>query len=224
VLIKSQTQRDKAIERAEAALKNSAAHDNAVRLAIAGRKPLPLNTDVFLKMADILGVPDTELYFFCFCVHRFVGLACGVAKRHEIWQRNDLNSHIKRVKAAAGELEAALNSASQGAHEAIRLCLPWPRVASLEGYVKQARELAAAAETARNSKLSKPWVMFRKLLISVFLSDVEVAGGKLTVSGGDGGTFFEVFACLAPHLPEDFDVSRETLRRIWRAWRRGQKK
>jgi hypothetical protein len=89
--------------------------------------------------------------------------------------------------------------------------------------VKQARELAAAAETARNSKLSKPWVM-RKLLISVFLSDVEVAGGKLTVSGGDGGTFFEVFACLAPHLPEDFDVSRVTLRRIWRAWRRGQKK
>ena len=105
----------------------------------------------------------------------------------------------------------------------MRLCLPKPRITSLDQYAKQANELATAAKVASRVKQEEPWVDFRKILIGGLALGVEAAGGKLTASG-DEGTLFETFECLAPHLPEQFQISRGTLRRRWREWRRGSKR
>lgn len=219
MLVKAQSEREKAIERIKTVLQYFAARDAAIRSAVAGCPPKPLTTEVILQVADAAGVPDTELDFFAHCIHSLVVMACGVAKRHRLWQASDLKSSAKRIENAARQLKAAVNKASEGARERVRLCLPEPRATSLDQYAKQANELASAAKVARRVERQEPWVLFRKILIPQLASDVEAAGGKLTASGDDEGTLFETFACLAPHLPKQFQISPPTLRRRWREWR-----
>jgi hypothetical protein len=219
LLVKAQTERERAIERIEAALAASAAYLEALRSAVTGRPPKPLTLEAILQTADAAKVPDSDLYFFASCVSSLVAMACGTAKRHKAWQASDLKSSAKRIGEAARELEAMIGEATEGARERVRLCLPEPRPRSLSEHQKIVRELADAAEIARQFEPAEPWVKMRELLIPQFLSDVEMAGGRLTVSGDEGGTLFEAFQCLAPHLPEKFQVSRPTLRRRWREWR-----
>lgn len=219
MLVRAQSERKEAIERIEARLTASAAYYAALRSAVAGRPPKPLTTEAILRVADAAGVPDSELYFFAYCVHSPVVMACGVARRHKVWQATDLKNSAKRIENAARRLEAAVNKASEGARERVRLCLPEPRATSLHQYAKQANELVTAAKVAGRIEHEEPWVLFRKILVAQLASDVEAAGGRLTVSGDDAGTFFQVFALLAPHLPKQFQISRGTLRRRWREWR-----
>jgi hypothetical protein len=223
MLVKAQGERERAIACIEAVLQKSAARDAAMRSAVPGCPPKPLTAEALLEVADAVKVPDTELVFFCACVHSLVAIACGVAKRHKIWQASDLKSSAKRIENAARRLEAAVNKASEGARERVRLCLPEPRATSLDQYAKQANELVTAAKVAGRIEHEEPWVLFRKILVAQLASDVEAAGGRLTVSGDDAGTFFQAFALLAPHLPEQFQISRGTLRRRWREWRRSKR-
>jgi len=223
VLVRAQSERERAIECIEAALQKFAAHDAAMRSAVAGCPPNPLTTEAILQVADAAKVSDIKLYLFAGRVHSLVAVACGVARRHKIWQASDLKNSAKRIDNAARELAAAVNKASEGARELVRLCLPKPRITSLDQYAKQANELATAAKVASRVKQEEPWVDFRKILIGGLALGVEAAGGKLTASG-DEGTLFETFECLAPHLPEQFQISRGTLRRRWREWRRGSKR
>jgi hypothetical protein len=221
LLVKAQTERERAIERIEAVLAASAARDAALRSAVAGCPPKPLTAKAFLRIAAAAKVPDAELEFFCACVHSLVAMACGVAMRHRAWQASDIKSAAKRIENAARELEAAIGKASEGARERVRLCLTAPRPTSLGPYATQARELAEAAGVAGRFERRQPWVLFRGLLTAQLLSDIERAGGKLTVSGTEGA-LFEIFEQLAPHLPERFRISRETLRRRWRKSRRSK--
>jgi hypothetical protein len=219
LLVKAQTERERAIERIEAALAASAAYHEAQRSTVTGRPPKPLTVEAILQAADTAKVPDTDLYFFASCVSSLVVMACGTAKRHKAWQASDLKRSAKRIEVAARELEVAIGKATEGAREYVRLRLPEPRPRSLSEHQKMVRELADAAKVASQHEPGEPWVTMRKLLIPQFLSDVERAGGRLTVSGDEGGRLFETFECLAPHLPEQFLVSRQTLRRHWRKWR-----
>jgi hypothetical protein len=218
LLVKAQSEREKAIERFEAALKTSARRREA--RSVAGAPPRLLDAHIVGEMADIAKIPDTGFELLCFSVFSFVDTALGVAYRHKIWQASDVESSAKQIEAAARELEAAIKKASEGAREAVRLSLPSPRVPSLAEYTKIASELAAAAKSVSRPK--QPWIDFRRDLISKFLSNVDRAGGRLTVSGEEG-TLFEVFECLKPCLPKRFQISRPTLRIIWRSWRRGLK-
>jgi hypothetical protein len=222
VLVKPTGERGKAIAHMEAALKATAARDEARRCAIAGLKPRPLTLDIALQIADIANVPDADLEFFFFASLSFVSAALGVAKRHESYQASDLKSSAKRIEAAARELEVALGASSEGALGHARLCLPPPRPATLEGHIKLAHELTEAAKIATRDRPGQPWIQLRKLLIGQFLNDVARAGGRLTVSG-DEGTLFDVLDCLRPCLPEKFRASRSTLRRLWRGEARGPK-
>ena len=215
MLVKAQTERENAIKRVEAALKASAERDKARRRTVVGRKPRPLDISILIEMARITAVPDTDLEFFCFCIYSFVDTALGVAYRHKIWRGSDVKSSAKRIEAATRELEATINEASEGARERIRLCLPTPRAKSLDKYAKRATELAEAANVAGRLEHREPWINFRRLLISQFLSDVDRAGGRLTVSGEEG-SLFEAFECLKPCLPEKFQISGGTLRQLWR--------
>lgn len=219
MLVKAQTERERAIERIEAGLAACAAYHEALRSAVTGRPPKPLTVAAILRAADTAEVPDTDLDFFAICVSSLVVMACGTAKRHKAWQASDLKSSAKRIEVTAHELEVAIGKATEGAREYVRLHLPEARPTSLSEHQKMVRELADAAKVASQHEPGEPWVRMRKLLIPQFLSDVERAGGRLTVSGDEGGTLFKTFEYLAPHLPEKFQVSHATLRRHWREWR-----
>jgi integrase len=219
LLVKAQTERERAIERIEAGLAASAAYHEAQRSAVTGRPPKPLTVEAISQAADAAEVPNTDLDFFARCVSSLVVMACGTAKRHKAWQASDLKNSAKRIEKAARELEVTIGKASEGAREYVRLHLPEPRPTSLNEHQKMVRELADAAKVASQHEPGEPWVTMRKLLIPQFLSDIERAGGRLTVSGDEGGTLFKTFEYLAPHLPEKFQVSHATLRRHWRKWR-----
>jgi len=216
LLVKVQTERERAIERIEAGLAACAANHKALRSAVTGRPPKPLTVEAILQIADTAKVPDTDLDFLAMCVSSLVAGACGTAKRHKAWQASDLKSSAKSIAKAARELEVAISKATEGAHEHVRLHLPEPRPRSLSEHQKMVRELAHAAKVASQHEPDEPWVMMRRFLIPQFFSDVERAGGGLTVSGDEGGTLFKTFEYLAPHLPEKFQVSPSTLRQLWR--------
>jgi hypothetical protein len=183
--------------------------------APADRTPLPLDV-VIRKVAAIAKVPDSELAFFSRCIHSLVRIACGAARRHELWQASDLKSSAKRIAVAARELEAALAGASKGAKELVRLSMP-PRVrsGSLNGHGEMVAQLAAGAEAAAALRSSKPWILSRRLVVEQLLSDAKHAGGALSVTA-DGGTLFDALNLLFPYLPKDFEVSPGTIRRIAR--------
>jgi hypothetical protein len=217
LLVRAKSEREKVIERIDAAVARSAAYHEELRSAVTGRPPKPLSVEALLEVAAAAKIPDTELYFFAKDISSLVAVACGTAKRHKAWQASDLKSSAKRIEKAARELETAIDKATEGAREHVRLHLPEPRPRSLSEHQKMVRELAGSAKVASRQKPGEPWVLFRKLLVSQFLSDGERAGGKLT--GGKDGSLFKAFEHLSPCLPEKFQISRDTLRSIWRAWR-----
>jgi len=89
LLVKAQTERERAIERIEAGLAASAAYHEAQRSAVTGRPPKPLTVEAILQVADTAEVPDTDLHFFARCVSSLVVMGCGTAKRHKAWQASD---------------------------------------------------------------------------------------------------------------------------------------
>ena len=126
MLVKSE--RARAIERTESELKRTAENIEALRCAVAGRKPRALDIKVLLEIAKIAKIPESELVFFFHCINSLAVISYGVAKRDKLWQASsDLGHSSKRIAAAARSLATAIEEASDGAQEWVRLSLH-PRV------------------------------------------------------------------------------------------------
>lgn len=215
MLVKSE--RARAIERTELELKRTAENIEALRCAVAGRKPRALDIKVLLEIAKIAKIPELELVFFFHCINSLAVISYGVAKRDKLWQASsDLGHSSKRIAAAARSLATAIEEASDGAQEWVRLSLPSPRPSTLDEFKSMAQRLADAA--GKTHHVDNPWKPSRTFFLEQLCSDVKRAGGTLTYR--EDGTLMSVLTALEPYLPEKFAMSFSTVRRI----RRGSKK
>jgi histone H3/H4 len=197
-----------------------------MRAPIDERKPLPLDRHVLSKLADVARVPETERDFFNHCVRDLVDMVLNAQHRYEIWKASDLRASPKRIARAARDLSEAIEEASPGARELIRLSIPAPRTKTLDDYRAMAKQLSEAAELAysRGRPTNPHRDIFRPLFIEQLKSDASRADGKLTLNQRtERGTLMVALDLLSPYLPKEFsdELSYSTVRRIIR--RGGQK-
>jgi hypothetical protein len=214
MLVKSE--RARVIEWTESELKRTAEGAEALRRAVAGRKPRALDIKVLLEIAKTAKIPESDLELFFHWISSLVVMSYGVAQRDKLWQASsDLGHSSKRIAAAARNLATAIEEASDGAQEWVRLGLPSPRPRTLDEFKSMAQRLADAA--GRTHHVPNPWRFFKKVFLEQLCSDVRRANGKLTYN--ETGTLMSVLTALEPYLPEKFAFSFSTVRRI----RRGSK-
>ena len=214
MLVKSE--RARVIEWTESELKRTAEGAEALRRAVAGRKPRALDIKVLLKIAETAKIPESDLELFFHRIAKLVAMSYGVARRDKLWQASsDLGHSSKRIAAAARKLATAIEEASGGAQEWVRLGLPSPRPRTLDEFKSMAQRLADAASPPHRAR--NPYGFFKKVLLEQLCSGVKSANGTLTYNGN--GTLMSVLTALEPYLPEKFAMSFSTVRR-----KRGSKK
>jgi hypothetical protein len=120
----------------------------------ATRKPpqaVQLNDKVLEELAEIARVPPENRPLLNDCIRSIIFVMHRHAERVELFNASDIRRSARRIADAAAALDNALDAASEGAREFVRLAMPQPRPRTFADYQALTAALATAARLVRLS-------------------------------------------------------------------------
>lgn len=182
--------------------------------------PAPIDDAWIAQLAAITGA--TDVAELSFRIRDLVSRIRYAAFGDQARASSDVAACAKRIRRAAQALAEAMNAASAGAKEVVRINLPEAarpllKDGGLDLIEKVVVNLALAAGNVHPQ--DNPWAFNRRFFLEQLIADVQRSGGRITYT--ESGTLMRSLDVLKPHLPIGLanHMSFATVKRVMRAGR-----